>query len=57
MKQRTGTVIALGLFGMVLSIYALYVKSKAESAGIEGYTAACDFSAWISCSKVRGLCI
>ena len=40
----------VGFMGILLSIYAYYVETKAERE--KGYKALCDFSATISCSKV-----
>lgn len=37
-------------FGMVLSIYALYVEILAEE--VKGYKALCDISPSISCTRV-----
>ncbi|HIH38588.1 vitamin K epoxide reductase family protein [Candidatus Woesearchaeota archaeon] len=42
-------ILILGILGLLLSLYALYIEKRAEKQ--KGYKAACDFNNKMSCTK------
>lgn len=50
--SRLTAFFCLGIAGLIVSLYALYVEYKHETEG-SGFQALCDLSETVSCSKVR----